>query len=167
MVAILQPDPFTEWLQLFIIILFLGLAGVLAKNARKNQVSYWKLGMALICVVVAVGILFTPTGARIDRLFYHGKDQFYWSQELQSADPARKQEAIVALTSMIRSSKSSARYWVIQQLAECGPEAISAIPALAEVAHDPNEALVIRERALQAIDQINRDGQLQRPIHQR
>lgn len=102
----------------------------------------------------AAALLFMllPGVARVERLYYEGRSQFYWGDRLHSAVPEERREAATTLAALLKSSGSDARALVIQALGTCGPaEREIALNALLSFAKDENETEHMRGRAEYAV----------------
>jgi hypothetical protein len=125
---------------------FLTLAFGKNRFRRWARFAYGGAGFLAIAIVV-VFCLFPPI-ARIERLYYEGHDQFYWSIQLHSENPAIHRRAAMALATLLDSSQSRVRLLVLQDLAECSSkEHDIALKALLERATDGSENEFIRLQA--------------------
>lgn len=97
-----------------------------------------------------------PPVAHVSRHYYHGKDEFEWSSQLQSSDQKLRREAILALCAIAKATSSEGtRAWILNELADLGAEAREAVPTLIELMSIEEEVQIERLRQIRfAIERI-------------
>lgn len=117
----------------------------------------------MLVVVAAVGILFAllQPGGGDGLVYYKGKDQFYWLENLVFRRDCDKKEAIDALCILLEGKPFPCRSTIIPAIAECGNDARIAIPVLTRLTADDEE--IVKEAAIDALRRLecgSKDPQL-------
>jgi prepilin-type N-terminal cleavage/methylation domain-containing protein len=86
--------------------------------------------IAIIAVLVALLLLHMRRSPRSPRAYYEGKDQFYWMTQLHEKDVSNHEEAVTALSHILLEARFPCRCMVLRSLAQAGPRARKAVPAL-------------------------------------
>lgn len=149
-------------IKLFDSMLLLCILITLAISSRLRHRSLWgiqanRFGVALCLSILSLSIIYNvinPSVSRVDRLYYHGYDQFYWTGKLISLDQKEKQVAITALTSILLSNKSVARTLIIQDLAANAADSELVISTLRAIANDQYEVPTVRNSASYYLNNI-------------
>jgi prepilin-type N-terminal cleavage/methylation domain-containing protein len=122
----------------------------LAQFRRRKQVHSSDLArprrftlVELLVVTAIVGILVAmlqPIGGS-GLVYYDGKDQFYWLEQLEFGPALARPTAITALCSLLERKPFPCRSTIISALADCDGDARPAIPILEILATDTEESV--------------------------
>jgi hypothetical protein len=82
-------------------------------------------------------------------VYYDGKDQFYWLEQLEFGPESARPTAITALCSLLERKPFPCRSTIIPALADCGGDARPAIPILEKLTTDNEES--IKTAAVEAL----------------
>jgi hypothetical protein len=97
----------------------------------------------LLVVTAITGILVSlliPIGGS-GLVYYDGKDQFYWLEQLEFGPDSARPSAITALCSLLERKPFPCRSTIIPALADCGGDARLAIPILEKLTMDTEESV--------------------------
>lgn len=128
------------------------------RNRRLVGIQADRIGIAVCASIVLFAFIYNianPSVSRIDRMYYQGQDQFYWTRMLTSQDKQKRQAAIEALVTILISNKSIARTLVIQDLATHASESELVTSALRTIANNDNEPLAVRNSAIHHLNKMN------------
>jgi hypothetical protein len=99
--------------------------------------------LELLMVTAIIGILvatLSPIGGA-GLVYYDGKDQFYWLEQLEYGPESARPTAINALSSLLERKPFPCRLTIITALAKCGGDARPAIPILEKLTTDTEESV--------------------------
>jgi hypothetical protein len=105
----------------------------------------------LLVVTAIIGMLvamLAPVGGT-GLVYYDGKDQFYWLEQLEFGPESARPTAITALCSLLERKPFPCRSTIIPALADCGGDARPAIPILEKLTTDNEES--IKTAAVEAL----------------
>ena len=117
---------------------------------RSRLARFLLMGLA---VLLAAALLF-QAGSGSGMVYYHGHNQFYWCEQLESKNEMQRRQATQAACSLLEGKPFVCRLRMSTALANCGEDAKAAIPALKALLHDENEA--IRRVAAEALKKIDK-----------
>ena len=135
-----------------LLVVWIGFRG--RRQSRRANVIQIAIAVALSPFLTS----FVPSIERAHREYYEGMDQFEWFGQLRSDDKAVRDKAYFALCQILKRplrvhKGASTRWWIAQELGECGPIAKPAMPTLIELLADEDE--ILRDIAAAAIDKID------------
>lgn len=117
---------------------------------RRSLIRY---GIAVLLAGLMLVALLFPSVERAHREYYQGHDQFWWVSQLRVGDKAARNEAILALSDILRSSKyTPTRCWIVQELVGHAYEAKELLPVLTEMLKEDDNLL--RYQLEETIQQI-------------
>lgn len=104
--------------------------------------------LVVAAIIVILVTLLVPIG-RSGLVYYHGKDQFYWLEQLEFGPESARPTAITALCSLLERKPFPCRSTIIPALAECGSDAVPAIPILERLTTDTEKS--VKNAAINAL----------------
>lgn len=135
------------------------IGGLLGAAAGSGFAQYWRRKQVQSSDVMRPGRSFTLVellvvtalfGVSVEMLapiggtglvYYDGKDQFYWLEQLESGPASARPAAIPALCSLLERKPFPCRSTIISALARCGGDARPAIPILEKLTTDTEESV--------------------------
>jgi hypothetical protein len=155
MVALLEPAPWEHVWPLLAVLVVGATWWVLAhRRSQARLLTAIELTVLILVMLLVAGHYLLPATARAHREYYQGKDQFQWVEQLTSGDAAAKSEAVAALCEILKSSKTSVRWYIVQELGAAGRDAEAARPILVKILYVEDDP-VLREYTQYAIEQID------------
>jgi hypothetical protein len=111
--------------------------------------------MVEILVVASIVVLliawFNP-GPRDGLVFYEGRDQFYWLDQLEYGDPPARDRALNALCTLLEGRPFPCRATIVAAIAEIGEDGATAVPVLTKLARSEEEG--VRNAAVEALKRL-------------
>ncbi len=144
-----------------------GLAGALAAGfvmlihvrarcgAARKEFPAAKWSLMGLAILLAAALLFRA-GTGSGMVYYEGRHQFYWCEQLESENESQRWRAIQAACSLLQGKPFVCRFRMITALAACGDSARASIPVLEKLLRDQES--VIRAKAAWALTKIDSQG---------
>jgi hypothetical protein len=96
---------------------------------------------AVSIILIAIGLL-SPSVARVERVYYEGKDQFEWADVLEAGDPVTRRPAIEAVCQLMQKHPNRYSVQAIGAQALVQAKATETIPLLRSMLAQQNEAMI-------------------------